>query len=198
MGSNKNELVSLGLIYAEPCHAYAVDSLIRIVKVDQCTNFSQISIYSTLKRLESEGCITVKMEKVGNMPERNVYTITEKGKQRLLEEIKENILDPQINGNNFALAMLFCFRLPAGEAIEILEKRIEMLNNILVKLKRNYDSAAKHNIYTWKIFWKARIKNMETEIETTKEYIDLFKEFPDYYDKNILKLYQQLIQSRKK
>ena len=91
------EMISLGLIYPQPCHAYALDAFIRVVKFYQWANISRATIYNTLKRLESQGCVTVKTEKVGNMPERNVYTITEKGKRRLLKEIKENMLLPQIS-----------------------------------------------------------------------------------------------------
>lgn len=193
----KNEIVCLGLINAEPCHAYALDAFIRVIQVDLRTNFSKISIYHTLKRLESEGCITVKTEKVGNKPERNVYTITEKGKQRLVVELRENMLLPQISGNTFALAMLFCFGLPAKEAIEILEKRIEMLSNKLEKLKENNDKAVRHNVFNWQIFWETTINHIELEIESTKRYIELFKNFPDYYDKNIMKLYRYMLKPSK-
>lgn len=190
----KNEMVSLGLIYSQPCHAYALDAFIRVVKVDQWTNISRASIYNTLKRLAAEGCITVKTEKVGNMPERNVYTITEKGRQRLLEELRQNMLFPQESGNTFALAMLFCFGMPAKEAIGILEKRIAILNNEIEKLEMDCEKAEKNKVYNWVIFSKAGIKHMELEIETAKEFIKLFREVPDYYDKNVYELYRYLVQ----
>ena len=194
----KNEMVSLGLIYSQPCHAYALDAFIRVVKVDQWTNISRASIYNTLKRLAAEGCVTVKTEKVGNMPERNVYTITEKGKQRLLEELRQNMLLSQDSGNTFALAMLFCFGMPAEEAIKILEKRIAVLKNEIEKLKTDCDKAEKNQVYNWVIFSKAGIKHMELEIETAKEFIKLFREVPDYYDKNVFELYRFMVQSYKK
>lgn len=43
------------------------------------------------------------------MPERKVYAITEKGKQRLLEELRENMLAPSAGDDTFALAMCFGF-----------------------------------------------------------------------------------------
>jgi DNA-binding PadR family transcriptional regulator len=168
------------------------------VKVDQWTNISRASIYNTLKRLEAEGCVTVKTEKVGNMPERNVYTITEKGKQRLLEELRQNMLLPQDSGNTFALAMLFCFGMPAEEAIGILEKRIAILNNEIEKLKTDCSKAEKNKVYNWVIFSKAAIKHMELEIETAKEFIKLFGEVPDYYDKNVYELYRYMVQRYRK
>lgn len=59
--------------------------------------------------MESDGCVEVSAEKVGNMPERKVYAITEKGKQRLLEELRENMLAPSAGDDTFALAMCFGF-----------------------------------------------------------------------------------------
>ena len=194
----KNEMVSLGLIYSQPLHAYALDAFIKVIKVDQWTNISKSSIYNTLKRLETEACVTVQKEKVGNMPERSVYTITEKGKQRLLEELRENMLLPQNNGNTFALAMLFCFGIPAEEAIRILEERIGLLNNEIKKLRVVNDRAGRYKVYNWAIFSDAGIRNMKLEIRTAKEFIKLFKEIPDYYNKNVFKLYRFMVEGYKK
>ena len=194
----KNEMVSLGLIYSQPCHAYALDAFIRVLKFDQWANISRASIYNTLKRLETHGCVTVKTEKVGNMPERNVYSITEKGKQQLAEELRENMLLAPSNGNTFALAMLFCFGLPAEEAIKILGKRIAMLEEEIEKLKMDCGKAAKYKVHNWVIYNNAGIKHMELEIETAKEFIKLFNEIPDYYDKNVFELYRFMVQSYKK
>ena len=193
----KSEMVSLGLIYSQPLHAYALDAFMRVVTIDQWTNISRASIYNALKRLASEGCVTVKIEKAGNMPERNVYTITKKGKQRLLEELRANMLLSQINGNTFALAMLFCFGMSAKEAVEILEKRIALFNDEIGKLKMDCLKAEKHDVYNWVIFSKSGIKHMELEIETAKEFIQLFREVPDYYRKNVFELYRYMVQSYK-
>ena len=137
------EMVSLGLIYPEPCHAYAIDAFLKIIKFDQWANISRASIYNTLKQLESDGYLTFKTEKLSYMPERKVYTITDKGKQRLSEEIKETVLQPSLGINAFILAMLLCFGIPAEETIEVIEKRILLLKDEIDKLQADYNEADK-------------------------------------------------------
>ena len=61
----KNEMVALGLIYSEPCHTYVLDRFINEMRLEQWANISKASIYNTLKRLASQGCVTVTSEKVG-------------------------------------------------------------------------------------------------------------------------------------
>ena len=94
--------------------------------------------------------------------------------------------------------MLFCFGMPADEAIELLGKRIEILNNEIEKLKTDYREAEKYNVHNWMIFNNAGIKHMELEIETAREFIKLLKEVPDYYDKNVSERYRYKIQHSKK
>lgn len=190
----KNELTCLGMVYSEPCHTYALERFVNEMGLEQWANISIASVYNTLKRLESEGCVTITLEKVGNMPERKVYAITEKGKQRLLEELRENMLLPGTSDNIFALAMCFNFGMSADEAIEILEKRIENLNNEIEKLKMVYEEVKKYKVYNSMILINAGLKHIELEIETVKEFIKLFREVPDYFNENLSEMYRYMLQ----
>ena len=191
----KNDMVCLGLVYSQPCHTYALDAFIKDMGLEEWASISRASIYNTLKRLESEGCVTVTPEKVGNMPERKVYAITEKGRQRLLEELRENMLLPSSGDNLLFLAMTFNFGISADEAIEILERRIENLSNELEKIETVYEESEKWNVYHSMIMINAGRKYLELDIETTKEFIRLLKEVPDYYNANLTEIYRSMIQN---
>jgi len=188
------EMVSLGLIYPQPCHAYAIDAFLKVIKFDQWANISRASVYNTLKQLESEGYLTVKTEKLSYMPERKVYTITERGKQRLLDEIKEIVLHPRLGINAFILAMLFCFGMPAEEATEMIEKRISLLKDEVEKIQADYSEAEKRELLNWMYFLDAGIKRRELEIETAKKFIKLFQETPDFYEKKVSEFYRYIMQ----
>ena len=191
----KNEMVALGLIYSEPCHTYVLDRLINEMRLEQWANISKASIYNTLKRLESQGCVTVTAEKVGNMPERKVYAITEKGKQQLLEELRENMMLTPSGDNLFFLAMCFDFGMSADEAIELLEKRIENLNSGIHKLKVAYEEVKKHEVYNSMILINAGLKHTQVEIETAKDFVKLFKEFPNYFNEKLFEMYRDTIKN---
>jgi DNA-binding PadR family transcriptional regulator len=191
----KYEMVCLGMIYSRPCHTYALDRFMKETGLEEWGNISRASVYNTFKKLESEGYVTVAAEKVGEMPERKVYAITEKGKQQLLEELRENMLLPSTGDNYLFLAMGFCFGMSADEAIEILERRIENLSNEIEKIKTAYEELKKWNVYHSMIMINAGRKYIEVEIETAKEFIKLFKEVPDYFNKNLPEMYRAMIQS---
>ena len=191
----KNEMVALGLIYSESCHTYVLDRLINEMRLEQWANISKASIYNTLKRLASQGCVTVTAEKVGNMPERKVYAITEKGKQQLLDELRENMILTPSGDNLFFLAMCFDFGMSADEAIELLEKRIENLLSGIEKLKLSYEEAKKYQVYNSMILIKAGLKHTEIEIETAKEFVKLFEEFPNYFNEKLFEMYRDAIKN---
>ncbi|MFC2000291.1 helix-turn-helix transcriptional regulator [Chloroflexota bacterium] len=191
----KNEMVCLGLVCSEPCHTYALDKFIDVMGFEQWANISRASIYNTYKRLESQGCVSVTLQKVGNMPERKVYAITEKGKQRLLEELREYMLLPPSIVNNFYLAMFFNFVMSTDEAIEIIEKRIENLNNEIEKLKTGYEESKEWNVHHSMILCNFGLKVMEFDIEAAKEFIKLYRENPDYFSERLPEMYRAMIQS---
>jgi DNA-binding PadR family transcriptional regulator len=190
----KNEMVCLGLIYSEPCHTYALDGIIKEFDLEQWANISKASIYNTLARLEYLGCVKVTTEKVGKMPERKVYAITDAGKKRLLQELRESMMHPASGDNLFYLAMCFCFGMDAEETIQILQGRINNLNNAVEKIKNDYKQAKKYNVYNWIILSKAGLKHIKVEIETAKEFINLFKEHPDCFNDDLTGMYRAMIQ----
>ena len=53
----KNELVSLGLIYHQPMHAYAINAVIKEMNLEHWAKISPASIYNALSRLEKNGSV---------------------------------------------------------------------------------------------------------------------------------------------
>jgi hypothetical protein len=124
-----------------------------------------------------------------------LHAVTEKGKQRLLEELRENMLAPSTGDNIFALAMCFNSGMSADEAIEILEKRIGALNKQIERFKMDYEEAKKYKSYHWMILANAGVKGSELEIEMAREFIGLFKEVPNYFTQNLPEMYRYVIQN---
>ncbi len=69
----------LGLIYEKPLNAYAIIKLLNDMNVKWWFNIADSTVYSTLKTLETKEYITGTTEKVGNMPDRTVYSLSDKG-----------------------------------------------------------------------------------------------------------------------
>ncbi len=192
----KNELVSLALIYHEPMHAYAINALIKEMGLEYWAYISPASIYSAFSRLEKIGCVEVSTEKVGNMPERKIYTITDKGKRRFLEELREAIISKSLGDNPFYLAVSFAYGITADEAIPLLEERMAGLREALNHVTEEEKELEKINGYSALIITRAGKKHIEAEIEATGEFIKLLREKPEYYTKVTPNIIKQLMHSR--
>ncbi|GAF92150.1 unnamed protein product, partial [marine sediment metagenome] len=189
----KNDLVSLALVYHESMHAYAINAVIKEMGLEHWAHISPASIYSTLSRLERIGCVNVITEKVGNMPERKVYQITPKGKERFLDETKEALLSSSMGDNPFYLAVMFAYGITSDEAIPILHERIENLKKVLEHVTQEYEQMKKNDGYSGMIITKAGIKHIEIEIDAAKEFIELLKTKPEFYIKDMKYMIREML-----
>ena len=104
--------------------------------------FRFYGIYN-IKKFRKKGLIEGTTEKVGNMPDRTVYSLTEKGKDELKETIKESILQFSYDTNIFTIAAFIMDILETTEKKELLEKRLSILQSFATELD-NQDNE------TWK------------------------------------------------
>lgn len=76
------DLIVLGILKKEPMSAYDIQKLVEYRNISKWVKISTPSIYKKVIQLEEKGYISSHMEKEGKMPEKAVYSLTEKGKQQ--------------------------------------------------------------------------------------------------------------------
>ena len=76
------DLIVLGILKKEPLSAYDIQKLVEYRNISKWVKISTTSIYKKVIQLEEKGYISSHIEKEGKMPEKSVYTLTEKGKQQ--------------------------------------------------------------------------------------------------------------------
>jgi DNA-binding PadR family transcriptional regulator len=81
------ELIILGALNAEPLHGYGLRQGLMASYGNRYFKLSNSSLYRTLAKLESEGCIEGKKVPQENVPDRVIYHITEPGRKRLKEKV---------------------------------------------------------------------------------------------------------------
>ncbi|WP_417143526.1 PadR family transcriptional regulator [Raoultibacter massiliensis] len=94
MASESIELMILGALMDRPMSAYEMDKEMDIRNVRRWIRISPPSVYRNLIRLYEEGCADGKVVKEGEMPEKTIYSITEKGKERLHELMHRTAAQP--------------------------------------------------------------------------------------------------------
>lgn len=112
-------------------------------------------IYPVLKKMESEGLITKKTEQEEGRPVKNVYSITEKGR----EELKEWLMLPVEHGpvrSEFLLKIFFSKEIDVNNIIEKVQKEKEQCEKNLEEylkvekfLKAKEESIGKKNLVLW-------------------------------------------------
>lgn len=112
----------------KPTHGYEIQRFIEVNELDQWTKIQSGSIYYALSKLEKDGLIEHTGKKNTAAKSRKVYHITDAGRQRLSDLIKETIASPisDIGSNKYFMYPLFA-SLEYPQLKEELDKHIKLL-----------------------------------------------------------------------
>ncbi|MDE5933191.1 MAG: PadR family transcriptional regulator, partial [Lachnospiraceae bacterium] len=102
--------------------------------------------YTTLKNLEKKELIRGATEKIGNMPDRTVYSLTSKGEAELKETIRRSILQFHYDTNIFTIAAFLMDILETEEREELLKKRLNILQSYLIGISRQDNETWKREV----------------------------------------------------
>lgn len=124
---SKPATMLLGLIYEKPLNAYEIIKHLNYMNVKWWFNIADSTVYSTLKTLEKKEYIIGTTEKVGNMPDRTVYSLSEKGKDEFISTLKASILQFNYDTNIFSIAAFFLNTFTPEEQQKLLQERLTVL-----------------------------------------------------------------------
>src|SRR5690625_5147481 len=124
----------LALLNERPMHPYEMYQLLLERHEDRVVKVRPGSLYHVVERLEQRGLVEATgTERAGNRPERTTYAITETGGSTLVTWIDESLREPVNEYPIFPLALSESHNLSASEAIAAIEKRIDLLEEILAE-----------------------------------------------------------------
>lgn len=98
------DLIILGVLLEKPMSAYDLVCLIYQKHVNHFLKISTPAIYKNCKRLYRSGLLDAKTSKEGEQPEKTIYRINEKGKERffaLMEHFSSNVRPFYLDINAF-------------------------------------------------------------------------------------------------
>jgi DNA-binding PadR family transcriptional regulator len=164
----KNDLVVLGLLKEQPMHGYQIKHQIELRELDHWAHVSLASIYYTLNRLEEKGCIIAHHEKVGRMPERTVYQLTEKGERQLSRLVEKALISDQIPENDFAVGVAFMYGLKKEKVEACLEEKMGILQKHADHLQRDLLKDEEKIPFNWLYLARNGLAHLRMEIEHLK------------------------------
>ncbi|MBX4263118.1 PadR family transcriptional regulator [Clostridium estertheticum] len=132
----------LGLINRKPITGYDIGKEFNF-QLAEFWSAKLSQIYPELKKLVDENLIVYDIEISGDVLEKKIYDITEKGKNEFLKWLKKDVPMEQTPKNIFRLRMYFSSNLDVNTRIDLLEHQLLKHNERLTFLheqKEPYDS----------------------------------------------------------
>ena len=184
---SKNELAILGLLNEKPMHGYQINQEIKERMMDHWAKIALPSIYSTLTRLKESGMVRMETEKVGKMPERNVYHITSQGRTMLADLVEESLTSKEEPDMHFYLGVVFIFGLPRNRALASLKKRQKHLMQHHTQLKKIHSECKGKIPFNWFSIIENGLKHMTIEQKLIQRLIDKIEGISDWDETTIKK-----------
>lgn len=92
------------------------------------------AIYPALARLQQDGHVTCEERSQEKRPDKKVYSLTQKGRFELVEELSV-IPGPDRIRSDFLVVMLYAHLMPAAHIAQAIDKRLDIYRGLLAELK---------------------------------------------------------------
>ena len=180
---NKTKYAILGVLNLKPCSGYDIKKFCD-ASITHFWNENYGHIYPVLKQLESDGWVTKNIETTEGKPPRNVYSITENGKNELVQWLMQEPEMPQ-HRYEFLLKMFFSNEIPFEKVIERLQNSEEYCKGILdvyreiqEKMMKHADESGIESRFPYQYATlRYGILNVEASLKWCTETIEYLQEF---------------------
>jgi DNA-binding PadR family transcriptional regulator len=168
---SKNDIAILGLLAEGPKHGYQIHQDIKRREMDWWAKIKLGSIYTTLIRLEEQALIKSEKEKVGNTPERTVYSLTPLGRERLSEMVQYFLREDDRPEWLFGLGVAFITGAPRERVLAVLQERRDHLKQCAVDLQEHLSKLKAEIPFNWYMLIANAYKHMQLEMEWLEQLI---------------------------
>ena len=126
-------------------HGYELKRILERERIDQWTDISTSAIYGALRRVVSDGLLTAEqVEREGNRPQRQVFAITDAGRQTLAELGRTEMETVVVHADPFDLALTHSDPARLDELPATIQGRLARLRHLLSERQEFSDRAAPH------------------------------------------------------
>jgi PadR family transcriptional regulator, regulatory protein AphA len=166
--SSSSMEVLLGMLTIEPMSGYDLGQAVRD-SIGHFWNESYGQIYPNLKKLAAAGFISGKTEKQKGKPDRQIYSITKKGRERLAAWLKIEP-QPEIPRNELLLKLFFAVQAAPEDIAGFVERMATSESRTLKKLNGLEAEIAKLHQYPDAPYWKMVLRFGQLELEAHQRW----------------------------
>jgi DNA-binding PadR family transcriptional regulator len=160
--------VLLGLLTIAPMSGYDLGQAARD-SIGHFWNESYGQIYPNLKKLAAGGFVTGKTEKQKGKPDRQICSITKKGRERLAAWLKVEP-QPEIPRNELLLKLFFAVQADPEDIYGFVERMARSESATLKKLNGLEEEIAKLHQYPDAPYWKMVLRFGQLELEAHQHW----------------------------
>ena len=169
--SSSSMEVLLGILTIEPMSGYDLGQMIR-TSVGFIWNESYGQIYPNLKKLAAEGCVTAKTERQKGKPDKRIYSITAKGRERLAAWLAVEP-QPEIARNELLLKLFFGAQISPEISIQHVEQMMKGERAFLREFRRiELEEISNNQQYPDAPYWKMAARFGQLELEAHQRWCE--------------------------
>jgi DNA-binding PadR family transcriptional regulator len=201
--SNPLALAVLALLFERPMHPYEMGVVLKQRRKEESIKFRYGSLYTVIDLLLRRGYIAARgTAREGRRPERTVYEMTPAGREELHAWMVDLLKEPAKEYPQFEAALCLLPVLPPDEALALLRRRVELIEDNSAVLARQIEQVSLANFPAlFLIESEYRLAMLKAEQQFVAELIrriengwgpvDLWRKFHDDREATIAKFYKQ-------
>ena len=201
--SNPLALAVLALLFERPMHPYEMGVLLKQRHKEDSIKFRYGSLYTVIDLLLRRGYVAAReTAREGKRPERTVYEITPAGLDELHAWMVDLIGQPAKEYPQFEAALCLLPVLPPDEALTLLRRRLELIEDDAAVLARQIEQIRVTNFPAlFLVESEYRLAMLKAEQQFVADLIrrvedgwgpiDLWRGFHQNHEATIAKLYKQ-------
>ncbi len=144
--SNPLALAVLALLFERPMHPYEMGLVLKQRRKEDSIKLRYGSLYTVIELLLGRGFIVAReTSREGKRPERTVYEITAAGRDELHDWMADLVGQPSKEYPQFEAALSLLPVLPPDEALTLLRRRLELIEDDAAILSRAISQASLAN-----------------------------------------------------
>jgi DNA-binding PadR family transcriptional regulator len=144
--SNPLALAVLALLFERPMHPYEMGLVLKQRHKEDSIKLRYGSLYTVIELLLARGFVTAReTSREGKRPERTVYEITPTGRDELHDWMVDLVGQPSKEYPQFEAALSLLPVLPPDEALALLRRRLELIEDDAAILSRSIAQAGLAN-----------------------------------------------------
>lgn len=159
------DLMLLGILLKKPMNAYEIKKKLEFMNIRRWIKISSPAIYRNLVNLYRRGYLEKQIVREGEMPEKAVYSVNEKGRKYFLTLMERFAEDPEIVYISFSAMLSNLNLLEPSKALQLMNSLSQSMRDQTESLRKAKESCS---------------ADMKTAIAIIDLYQEMYRLFCDW------------------